>query len=162
MSFETLNMHVVKRGRLKLSCHSSITIYSIISHVKRASAFTSHVKQLLHHVTRQTKRPLPYTHNANNTSHAKIGSIFPDFAVGTTQPSPPTCTGLDVLLTPTALAATLLRARQSTSSYTVPLYRYTGTHITYIHWSTSGSALRSLLTFSRMPPSSRGPYLFSD
>merc|ERR1719259_732495 len=45
---------------------------------------------------------------------------------------------------PTALAATLLRARQSKSFFTVPHYKYTRTHTTYIHWSTSGSVPRKL------------------
>ena len=50
-----------------------------------------------------------------------------------------------MLLTPTALAATLLRARLSPSSYTVTHYKYTGTHIRYEHLSTSESAMRSSL-----------------
>ena len=93
-----------------------------------------------------------YTNRTLNTfSHNTI--------LGTTQPSPLPCTGLDVLPLPTALAAPLLRARQSTSSNTVQHYKHTGTCITYIHWSTYGSSLRILLTFSWMPLSSRGPNL---
>ena len=59
---------------------------------------------------------------------------------------------------PSALAATLLRARQSTSFYTVPHYKYTGTHTTYMHWSTSGSVPRKWWLSSGTPPLSRGPY----
>jgi len=61
---------------------------------------------------------------------------------------------------PTALAASLLRAWQSTSSYTVPHYNHTGTHTTYMHWSTSGNALGKWWDSSGMHPFSRGPYNF--
>ena len=61
-------------------------------------------------------------------------------------------------LMPPALTAAMLRARQSTSSYTVPHYNHTGTHTTYMHWSTSGSVLGIQSVSSGTPPLSRGPY----
>jgi len=54
-------------------------------------------------------------------SHAKTGSTCPDFAEGTTLPPRHTHTASDVLQTPTAS----LRARQNTSSYTVPHWKHT-------------------------------------
>ena len=72
-------------------------------------------------------------------------------------------------------SAKMLRARRSLSYYhsllhcptlhtspiTVPLYNYTGTHITYIHWNTSGNAQGMWWDSSGTHPFSRGTNSYS-